>query len=57
MRMSLWRARQEIYNVRNKWKKEEGRVGERIQRYDTFIDGVIFGLGIALKIVDKYRGK
>lgn len=53
--MSLYKARTEIYNVRNKWKREEGKTHDRIQRYNTFIDGVIFGLGIALGIVDKYR--
>jgi hypothetical protein len=53
--VSLFKARQELWNVRKTWKKEQGHKQDKPKVGINWIDGVVFGLTIALDIVDKYR--
>lgn len=50
--------RKELFNVRLTWKKENRRKGSRGMAEAngvSFIDGIVFGLTLALNVIDGYR--
>jgi F0F1-type ATP synthase assembly protein I len=49
------RLRKELFKMRQTWKAETGRKNQQINDKITFIDGVVFGLTIAISTIDRYR--
>ncbi len=53
-RSPLKHLRRELKAIELKWKSEQGRKCAKKNDGINFIDGVVFGLGIAIRAVDKY---
>lgn len=49
------RLRKELFRMRQTWKAETGRKNQYHNDKITFIDGVVFGLTIAINTVDKLK--
>jgi len=54
--MSFARLSKELKDVRITWKKEAGnRQGANKPQGVSFVDGIVFGLTLAIDIVERYR--
>ena len=45
----------ELRTVRTTWKKEAGHKSDRLTPGINFVDGIVFGLTLALNVIDKHR--
>jgi hypothetical protein len=53
--MSLHQIRQGLYRIYVTWKKEAGYRTDKKNPGTSFLDGVVFGLKLAVDYVDKCR--
>lgn len=53
--MSFYKLKMELRSIRMTWKKDIYRGGTRQTDGTSYIDGVIMGLDIALKILAKHE--
>jgi hypothetical protein len=51
----LFSARQDLFNQRVEWKREQGRAYGRVNDGISYIDGIIKGLTLAIETIDRYR--